>query len=1134
MRVRKSSILIGLICLGLLIYYKINQGGNELDLTPEAIATESVNERIAKLEDEMDQNLSMMGSIKDKIDLLMDLQSVPVGGGGDDHHIAPPSPNKPVIQAPINLDGQKCPAVVPYGRSNAKFTMGDFYEKWDFVDVDGGVWKQGWEITTNDGEWKETKLKVILMPHSHNDPGWVKTLDTYYQGQTRRILNTVVDALMINEKRKFVWAETIFLDMWFNDEEVTDERKANLRKLIKQDQFEILTGGWVMTEEAPTHYFAMIDQLVEGHRWLDTNLDGYRPRNGYNCDTFGATPTTAYLNQLAGLKHMLIQRTHYQVKKNFAKDHLLEFNWRQNYDDSGENDILTHMMPFYSYDVPHTCGPEPAVCCQFDFRRLRGQSPPIACPWRIAPVEITRSNVAERARTLLDQYRKKAKLFRKGTNEAVHVVLTLLGDDFRMDSDNEARAQFENYERLFDYINSQPSLNAEVAFGTLGDYFKLVEDATPVDQFPSIEGDFFSYADRTDNYWTGFFNSRPFYKWFDRWLEHWIQATDTLFSLARLHGNLDHNASRDLYIGIQAASRTLDLFQHHDAITGTEKDFVVRDYGDRLTKASQLIQTQFSRIMEKTLGVESITLPQEAPRERGHLPKRKKIDLGASGGERCRLVSVFNSLLHKHDEIVKLRVTGAKYYTVEYSEQLSGHAAAPAAQVLPVANFNTAEPLAKGVDDSSVELALGMSVDGLSTRTIRVCGVDNVEDNGNAIVADMSEVSLYNGASADNLEPFNPEVITAASGDIITLDAVDSVIAKLDASSGLLVALQTEDFSGDNKMKLEFVQYNTRRRGDKSGAYLFMPEGPATGFFGHGEKMPFRIVRGKLCSYVHVLHDRVQHILQVNSLETTRQAVDIVNYFNVKGLSNVELIMRVNSDVESGREFYTDLNGINHARRVYYEKLTLQGNVYPIVTSSFVQDGAKRVTLLTRQASGVSSLTSGQMDVWLDRTLAQDDARGLGQPVVDNVPTVAEFKLVLEKKISAGDAQSIYLTPYCNRLSEYEHSPFVPFILSEAPMAEITGVLKPIPYDAKLVNMRPFMDKSGTIKTSVILRRYGCDCSYSDNQNIVDTKVNWPMTTDALGLTEVDETSLNALDILSADVKEITIEPIKIKTFTTK
>ena len=51
---------------------------------------------------------------------------------------------------------------------------------------------------------------------------------------------------MVNSKRKFVWAETIFLDMYFNDEQVTDERKANFRKLIKSGQIEILTGGWVM------------------------------------------------------------------------------------------------------------------------------------------------------------------------------------------------------------------------------------------------------------------------------------------------------------------------------------------------------------------------------------------------------------------------------------------------------------------------------------------------------------------------------------------------------------------------------------------------------------------------------------------------------------------------------------------------------------------------------------------------------------------------------------------------------------------------------------------------------------------------------------------------------------------------
>ena len=39
----------------------------------------------------------------------------------------------------------------------------------------------------------------------------------------------------------------------------------------------------------------------------------------------------------------------------------------------------------------------------------------------------------------------------------------------------ETNAQFENYAKIFEYVNSQPHLNAELKFGTLSEYFEAMK-----------------------------------------------------------------------------------------------------------------------------------------------------------------------------------------------------------------------------------------------------------------------------------------------------------------------------------------------------------------------------------------------------------------------------------------------------------------------------------------------------------------------------------------------------------------------------------------------------------------------------------------------------------------------------------
>ncbi|VDO91932.1 unnamed protein product [Soboliphyme baturini] len=545
--------------------------------------------------------------------------------------------------------------------------MLDVYESLKFDNPDGGVWKQGWNISYEESEEKSLPtLKVFVVPHSHCDPGWLKTYVQYYEEQVRGILSKALSFLDDHADMKFIYAEMSFFHPWFMS-----------LSSVEKEKLEIVTGGWVMADEAASHYFALIDQLIEGHQFLENYL-GYKPVSHWSIDPFGQSATMPVLIQLSGFRSMSIHRVHYAIKKHLARNRQLEFYWRPLWRNDQSADIFCHMFPFYSYDIPHTCGPDPRVCCQFDFPRMTGIF--AACPWGINPVSITAKNVAERSRLLLDQFRKQSKLFQTRS------LLVPLGDDFRFGHSSEWTLHYTNYKALFEYMNSQKDFNVKAQFGTLDDYFASVAEELQQKQnikFPVLSGDFFTYADRDDDYWSGYFTSRPFHKALDRVLEKYLRGAEILFSavvaLSQMDStNADHPppSVMTLFMQLTEARRNLGIFQHHDGITGTSKTFVMVDYAAKLAAAVADCQKVIAISIPQLF---SSNPPHDANIQDPELDFAEEVketpavqDVIISVGRTPRTVIVYNSLPYERTEVVCIKMeTGGVMVTDEVGQKLS-------------------------------------------------------------------------------------------------------------------------------------------------------------------------------------------------------------------------------------------------------------------------------------------------------------------------------------------------------------------------------------------------------------------------------------------------------------------------------
>ncbi|KAJ6801340.1 alpha-mannosidase 2 [Iris pallida] len=914
------------------------------------------------------------------------------------HHRHPSKPGRLARRNAFRIPSSATAATIPSLSSAVDITTKDLYDRIEFLDVDGGAWKQGWPVTYAGGEWDREKLKVFVVPHSHNDPGWKLTVEEYYDRQSRHILDTIVEALSKDKRRKFIWEEMSYLERWWRDS--TDEKRAMFAKLVEEGQLEIVGGGWVMNDEANSHYFAIIEQMMEGNMWLNETI-GFIPKNSWSIDPFGYSPTMAYLLRRMGFQNMLIQRTHYELKKELALHKNLEFVWRQSWDVDETTDIFVHMMPFYSYDIPHTCGPEPAICCQFDFARMRGFSYE-ACPWRIDPVETDPSNVQERASKLLDQYKKKSSLYRTNT------LLVPLGDDFRYVSMDEAEVQFRNYQSLFDYINSNPSLNAEVKFGTLEDYFSTLRDEAErinfsrpgelgsgeLGGFPSLSGDFFTYADRQQDYWSGYYVSRPFFKAVDRVLEQTLRASEMLAALVLGYCHKFQCSKLPISFAhkLTAARRNLALFQHHDGVTGTAKNHVVEDYGNRMYTSLQDLQIFMSRAVEVLLGdlrdKTDPTLHSHFETEQGRSrydaqPVHKILDIHR---EHAYSVVLFNPLEQTRDEIVMVVVAKPDTFV------LNSNGTCIPSQISPEWQH---DGKGKVVSTGQHRLYWRASVPPMGLETYYVARGDIGCEK--AILAELRIFSDF-----DPLPCPTPYVCSKLEGDTAEIRNLRHTLI-FDVKHGLLQKIHNKD-GKQTLIGEEIGMYSS-----DGGAYLFKPHGEAEPIVKGGS---FVISEGPLVQEAYSIPKTawaktpISHSTRLYIGEKILQELLIEKEYHVELLGHEfndrELIVRFKTDIDNKKVFYSDMNGFQMSRRETYGKIPLQGNYYPMPSLAFLQDSAgNRFSVHSRQSLGAASLRSGWLEIMLDRRLVNDDGRGLGQGVMDNRPMNVLFHILTELNISA-------------------------------------------------------------------------------------------------------------------------------------
>ena len=397
-------------------------------------------------------------------------------------------------------------------------------------------------------ESSDNELIIHVVCHTHDDPGWLWTLDDYYMGtdhckfSVKRILDNMVVSLSNKNDRKFSYVEMSFFTRWYHKQ--TEEIKQKVKNFIKEGRLEIINGGWVMHDEAGSYYKHSIDNMRIGLKFLKEEFN-ITPRIGWFIDPFGHSSATSHILKQMNFDKIVLTRIDYLERKDRINNHNLEFI----YDPFGlGKEIFTHI----SY---HHYNPRKIL------RNYPGDK----------KINLTEEELKDVCEKFYEEMKEERVGYR--TNN----LLLYYGEDFAF---NEADINYENIEMIMDYVNKNMKGKMKMIYSTPTQYFdSVLKSGVKFEKHSNY--DFFPYADNAHCYWTGYFSSRANLKGLIKQLGLYINIINKLLFqifMDKEKMNNNRNMIEKAIKCVYFARENLGVLQHHDAVTGTSKEKTNKDY----------------------------------------------------------------------------------------------------------------------------------------------------------------------------------------------------------------------------------------------------------------------------------------------------------------------------------------------------------------------------------------------------------------------------------------------------------------------------------------------------------------------------------------------------------------------------